>query len=144
MSEILKAESDIQKACIRYARALDSRDWALLDTVFDADVEAQYGEQPANTGRKKVVDDGIRMFLERCGPSQHLMGNFDVTVNGAAATSVCYVRVFHQGKGDRTHLSQETFGAYHATWKQTPDGWRAVKWRLAVSMELGTREAFGF
>lgn len=142
MDEILRAENDIRKTLVRYARALDTRDWALLDTVFSPDVSAQYGDQPPSEGRKVVVD-GIRGFLDRCGPSQHLMGNFDVTVNGAAATSVCYIRVFHQGKGDRAPLTQETFGSYHATWARTPDGWRAVKWQLAVSMELGTRETFG-
>lgn len=143
MDDILTAERDIQKACVRYARALDTRDWALLDTVFAEHVEALYGDEPGTHGRKLAVD-GIRGFLERCGPSQHLMGNFDVTVDGAMGTSVCYIRVFHQGKGDRTHLTQETFGTYHATWAHAREGWRAVKWRLAVSMELGTRETFGF
>ncbi|MBY0509961.1 MAG: nuclear transport factor 2 family protein [Rhodospirillaceae bacterium] len=143
MSDVLTAENDIRKALVRYARALDTRDWGLLDTVFAPELEAQYGDQPASQGRNTVVD-GIRGFLDRCGPSQHLMGNFDVTVNGTGATSVCYIRVFHQGKGDRAPLTQETFGSYHATWTRTAEGWRAVKWRLAVSMELGTREAFGF
>jgi len=142
MSEILTAESEIQKACVRYARALDTRNWALLDTVFTPNLEAQYGDQPATRGRDVAVN-GIRGFLERCGPSQHLMGNFDVTVNGATAISSCYIRVFHQGAGERAHLTQETLGTYHATWTRTPDGWRAATWRLAVSMQMGTWETFG-
>ncbi len=142
MDEILTAERDIQKALIRYARALDTRDWALLDTVFDPHVKAEYGAQPESLGRAAVVA-GIRKFLDHCGHSQHLMGNFDVTVDGAMASSVCYIRVFHQGKGERAHLTQETFGCYHATWAHTHEGWRAVRWRLDVSMQLGTWEAFG-
>jgi hypothetical protein len=121
MSDLLTAERDIQKTLVRYARALDTRDWALLDQVFDADVTAQYGDEPGNKGRAAVVA-GIRKFLDNCGPSQHLLGNFDVDVNGDTAHSLCYIRVYHQGKGDRAHHSQETLGAYHAKWRKTAAG----------------------
>ena len=142
MSVIPNADRDIEQACVRYARALDTRDWQLLDTVFDTAVSAQYGDQPENHGRAAVVAS-IRAFLDACGPSQHLLGNFDIAVIGTTGRSTCYVRVFHQGKGSRAHLTQETLGTYHAEWHHTTNGWRATKWKLAVSMELGTREAFG-
>jgi hypothetical protein len=142
MSDHLTAASDIQKTCVRYARALDKRDWALLDDVFDPGVTAQYGDQPAIHGRATLVA-GIRKFLDNCGPSQHLLGNFDIDVSGDSARSACYVRVFHQGKGPRAHLTQESFGTYHASWRKTAQGWRVVDWRMDVSLQLGSWDAFG-
>lgn len=138
----LAAERDIAHAMNRYARALDTRDWTLLDTVFAPDSQAVYGGNPAQAGRGAVVN-GIRAHLDGCGPSQHLLGNFSVEVAGDEADSRCYVRVYHIGKGSKASLYFETFGEYIVHWRHGTEGWRAVRWELRVFMNLGDISVLG-
>lgn len=132
----LVAEREIERAMGRYARALDTHNWPLLDSVFTPDVQGIYGGAPNAPGRDAIVA-GIRSHLDGCGPSQHLLGNFEVEVLGAEARSLAYVRVYHIGKGEKASRFFETFGEYHAHWRQTGEGWRAYRWELKVTMNLG-------
>lgn len=125
-----------------YADALDRRAWATLDTVFAEDVEVDYAGAYTLRGRDKVVGM-IRTYLDACGPSQHLMGNHRVSVDGDRATGTVKMRVHHVGAGDQAHLAYEVFGWYHAECARTADGWRVVNWRQEVTHELGTQEIFG-
>ena len=56
----------------RYAVALDTRDWPLLDRVFTPDAVGDYGDY------RCASRDEIRKLVERmlggCGPTQHLLG----------------------------------------------------------------------
>ena len=140
-AEILLAEREIELGLGRYARACDTRDWVMFDTVFAPDVSADYGEFQLE-GRAPVVDS-IRSFLGGCGPTQHLMGNFVITVTGRSAESRCYVRAFHRGKGDRAHITYEVFAEYKAHWRRLPEGWRAQEWTMRVECEIGSRDILG-
>ncbi len=114
---------------------LDHREWDRVGEVMTKDVEA-YG----HSGRQAVVDGSLRALLGGCGPSQHLLGNYQVVVDGDRATSVCRVRVYHQGAGDRADLFFEVFGEYHDEWARRPGGWRMARRRLDVSIALGDIE----
>jgi len=141
-AEILLAQKEIELALGRYARAHDERDWAALDTVFAPDVTADYAGQFQLEGRDALVAN-TRAHLGGCGPSQHLMGNFVISVTGKSAESRCYIRAFHQGKGDKSHLTYEVFGEYRAHWRRFPEGWRALEWIMRVDCEIGAREILG-
>ena len=117
------------------AYLLDHREWGRLDEVMTPDVEA-YDE----VGLPAVRDDKLRALLGGCGPSQHLLGNYQVVVDGAAARSVCRVRVYHQGAGARSDLFFEVFGEYHDDWVRTPDGWRMARRRLDTTIVRGDFE----
>jgi hypothetical protein len=132
---------EVEVALGRYARACDSRDWAQFDAVFAPDAFADYGEFQLQ-GREAIVAS-IRSFLGGCGPSQHLLGNFVITTAGKSADSLCYIRAFHRGKGDKAHLTYEVFGEYQGHWRRLPEGWRAVEWTMRVSCEIGTRDVLG-
>lgn len=136
-------EREIEQAYGRYARALDRRNWALLETVFAADVQADYnGGEFLIEGRSALVAM-IRSHLDGCGPTQHLMGNMTVEVNGGRAESRCYVRAAHQGMGAKAQLSYEVLGEYLVQWRRGAEGWRALHWTLRVDLELGAREVLG-
>ena len=122
----------------RYARACDQRQWALMEDVFTEDVVAEVGDI-TTTGRKARVD-GIRSNLGGCGPTQHLLGNFDIVVDGNEATCSTYVRAFHVGAGDRSDLTYEICATYHDRLRRTPEGWRIHHRRMEIPIELGTRE----
>jgi hypothetical protein len=141
-NEVLLIERDIQTALGRYARACDTRDWALFDTVFAPDAIADYGNGLVLEGREAIIAS-IRSYLGGCGPSQHMLGNFVVTAAGKSADSRCYVRAFHRGRGDDAGVTYEVMGEYRTRWRRLAAGWRAVEWGMAVDCELGSRDILG-
>ena len=116
---------------VRCAAAFDRREWDALDDVFTADTVA-YGVE----GRQAVVRF-VRSFLGGCGPSQHLLGNHHVVVDGKNAKSVCKARVMHIGAGDRSNLTYECFGNYWDDLVLTESGWRIASRRFEVTISLG-------
>jgi hypothetical protein len=115
------------------AAALDERNWTALGEAFTADAEG-YGR----TGRDGIVAR-VRAHLGGCGPSQHLLGQSRVTVDGDAARSLTYARVHHVGAGDRAEAFYECLGQYDDRWLRTAEGWRLTRRQFAVSIELGDR-----
>jgi hypothetical protein len=125
-----------------YADALDRRDWAALDAVFAEDVHADYAGLYVLDQRRDLVAM-IRGFLDPCGPTQHLMGNPRVALDGDTATLTVKMRVHHIGTGERSHLTYECFGWYHAEAMRTANGaWQIRSWRQEVTAEVGTQEVF--
>ncbi|WP_244100026.1 nuclear transport factor 2 family protein [Burkholderia anthina] len=137
------AAVEIEQAHSRYARALDERNWSMLDTVFAPDVRADYNSGEFRIDGRAELVAMIRAHLDGCGPTQHLLGTPHVEIGDGHANSRIYVRATHRGAGARQHLLYEALGEYVATWKHTPDGWRAVHWELRVNLETGTRDVLG-
>ena len=126
----------------RYAEALDHRDWALLDDVFLADATADYGAG-ALTGREAIVRS-IAGLLGGCGPSQHLLGNYQVAVDGDRARSTCRIRVFHQGAGTNASLEPfECFGEYRDDMRRGTSGWRIVHREMVTTIARGDPGVLG-
>jgi hypothetical protein len=126
----------VHATVVRYATALDSRQWELLDEVFADDAHAEYGAGTFD-GRPAIVAM-LRSFLGGCGPSQHLLGNHRIEVDGDRATSRCAVRVLHVGAGERAVLEPfESLGEYVDGLHRTPSGWRIVERRAEWSIRRG-------
>ena len=127
---------DDERAIVRQlhhlAWILDHRAWDRVAEVIDPDAVA-YGQH----GRQAVIDDSFRRHLGGCGPSQHLLGNAVVDVDGDRAVSRCYVRVYHQGAGERADRAWECMGEYHDGWARTADGWRIVTREFEVRVAVG-------
>jgi hypothetical protein len=125
-------EREIRTALGRLAAMFDRRAWGELDAIMAAGVVA-YG----HTGLDAVITHSLRHHLGGCGPSQHLLGAFAIEVAGDTATSVTQARVFHQGAGERAHLTWECMGDYRDTWARTPTGWRMVTREFDVRIAVG-------
>ena len=125
----------------RYAEALDRRDWALLDEVFAPDIEFDFGEWRAENRRDVVT--AIRSYLDGCGPTQHLLGNYRIHIDGDQAESSVYVRAFHRGAGTAAEKTYEMGGEYQDRLRRTTAGWRSVRRKALVFFETGTREVLG-
>jgi hypothetical protein len=123
----------------RYAEACDRRNWPLFDEVFTPDAFGDYGPGYQKAGRDAIVAM-VASTLGGCGPTQHLLGNYGVTINGDMASASCKVRAFHVGVDEVRHLSYECFGEYHDRLVRTEDGWRINHRRMIVTIELGTQE----
>ncbi|NND69398.1 MAG: nuclear transport factor 2 family protein [Halioglobus sp.] len=129
----------IQDVLNRYARACDSRDWTLFDDVFTADVSVDYGGVYKLTGRDKVVEMASSM-LDGCGPTQHLLGNFDIAVHDDQACCACYVRAVHAGLGTEAEHYYEVWAEYRDALQLTGDGWRIFERNMVIHKEVGSRD----
>lgn len=125
----------------RYAEALDARRWELLSEVFVPDLEFDFGEWTVSSREEAVAT--IRSYLDGCGPTQHLLGNYRIDVDGDTARSRVYVRAFHVGIGAATGKTYEMGGEYRDELRRTPEGWRSHRRQGVVFWELGSRDVLG-
>ena len=125
----------------RYSECLDTRDWARLDEVFTEDVDMDF-EAWHERGLAKVTKI-IRSYLDGCGPSQHLLGNYRIELDGDRASSRCYCRVMHQGKGEHQGKRYETWIEYADWLIRTDAGWRSEKRVARAQMHEGDPSLLG-
>lgn len=138
--EDLLAERNIQRQLITFARAMDSRDWAAIEAIVTEDMRADFGIGEVK-GRSELINL-LRSFLDNCGVTQHLLGNFMIEVEGDAATSQSYVSDMHLGKDTGDNISFRTLGNYCDTWKKVDGVWliaRRVKDNRAT---IGSMDVF--
>lgn len=121
----------ITEALARLASALDTRDWAGIADAFTADATG-YGA----TGVRNIVSV-VRDHLGGCGPSQHLLGNHRVSVDGDRARSLTYARVYHQGAGPWAGGFFECCGEYDDHWRRTDGQWRLCGREFSMTIRLG-------
>lgn len=126
----LRDERAIERALTLFARAMDDRDWTTMAQILTGDAEGDFG-----TGRlagSAAIVDLIRGFLDKCGPTQHLLGNVVIDVDGDSATSRAYIRDVHLGSAAEESVRFYTLGDYHDTWRRDGDG----SWRLAERIKV--------
>lgn len=140
--ETLLDEREIHRQLCRLAAIMDSRDWEALGEVVADDAAGNFGEGYDVSGRAGF-EAIFRQFLGKCGPTQHLLGNLVVAIEGDAATSRCYVRDMHQGLGERAGLFLSTPGEYRDRWIRTSSGWRLVYRQKINLMMIGSVGALG-
>jgi len=121
----------------RYAVALDTRDWALLERVFTADATGDFGR--TRCASRAEIRKLIESMLGGCGPTQHMLGVYRIAISGDEATSTCSIRAHHVGRGAEAQLAYECFGEYRDQLMRTPEGWRIRHRAMRVTHETGTR-----
>ncbi|MDM4141957.1 MULTISPECIES: nuclear transport factor 2 family protein [Mycobacterium] len=135
-------ERDVQRALIRFARAMDDRDWAATAEILAEDAQGDLG-----TGRlqgRTAIIELIRQYLDRCGPTQHLLGNVIVDVTGDSAVSRAYIRDVHLNSTADPTKRFYTIGDYHDTWRRRPDGSWCLTERVKINRaHVGPMEIFG-
>ena len=134
MTDRMTDREAITERLAEVAAALDERDWAALAAAFTPDARGY-----SATGREAIVAR-VRDHLGGCGPSQHLLGNVRVAVEGDTATSRAYGRVYHVGLGERAGAFYECIGEYRDSWLRTAEGWLLTDRRFVVTIELGDRD----
>ncbi len=121
----------IVEALAQVAAATDARDWDTIRALFTPDTHA-YGVR----GIDALVDQ-CDAFLGGVGPTQHLLGNHRVTVEGDTARSLTYGRVHHVGAGPMEGASYECLGEYDDHWVRTDAGWRISRRWFEIRISLG-------
>jgi hypothetical protein len=128
----------IEDGLIRYAHALDTRDYGRLSEIMKADVRVKYGDAAWLDGVEAVARFCARA-LERFDATQHRLGTIDVTLDGDRATSTTYLCAEHLSGGSRFTLG----GSYLDVWERTQEGWRIAERRLVTSWSEGDASARG-
>jgi 3-phenylpropionate/cinnamic acid dioxygenase small subunit len=117
--------------CVRYAMALDGRDWELLTTCFEPDAIVEYEGMEPIRGIAAIVDV-CRRALEPLDVSQHLLGNHRVLLDGDRASSECYLHAQHV-RGELAPADKYVVaGTYVDTFARREDAWRISRRRLDV------------
>lgn len=138
----LRDERDIERALNLFARAMDDHDWAAMAAILADDVEGDFGTGHL-VGATAIIDM-IRGFLDRCGPTQHLLGNIIIDVVDDTATSKAYIRDVHLNASADPSMRFYTLGDYHDTWRRYDDGcWRITQRIKANRAYVGPLEIFG-
>jgi hypothetical protein len=113
-------ERDVERTLNLFARAMDDRDWTVMAEILADDAEGDFG-----TGRlhgSAAIIELIRGFLGSCGPTQHLLGNVVIDVDGDTAFSRAYIRDVHLHSDADPSSRFYTLGDYKDTWQRRADG----------------------
>lgn len=124
-----EVRSDVSEVLVRYATAVDTRDWALFRTCFTDDCHADYGDVGSWQNREEFT-----AFWEQvhsmCGNSLHRITNQVVTAHdkGVAARSYVDALVLFPDNQNGTRAA----GYYDDELVRTDDGWRIARRRYTM------------
>jgi 3-phenylpropionate/cinnamic acid dioxygenase small subunit len=133
----LTDRQEITDLCVRYTSALDTKDWALLESCFGpAPVFVHPGGRlegfPAILERTKAA-------LTPLTATQHLLGNIVAEVDGDTAQSVCYFQAQHLRAGTPGGETYIIAGSYADTLTRTTGGWKITERVQAYLWRHGNR-----
>ncbi|EQB13602.1 nuclear transport factor 2 family protein [Novosphingobium lindaniclasticum] len=123
--QILLDEREISRGLSRFARVLDRKQWEELSDVFAHDLAFNYG-MGEEVGIA-ALERNMRRYLDRCGPTQHLIGSVVIDLDGDAAVSRAYVQARHQRNDDPLGAIFDSTGEYLDHWQRNAEGWRIVR-----------------
>ena len=84
--EQLSDRAEIHDVIVRYGWAIDTKDWALLDSCFTDDAFVDYSSNPGGkVGPYREVRGWLEKVMAAFPVTQHLMSNVDITLDGDGA-----------------------------------------------------------
>src|SRR5215470_11769043 len=114
---------EIQQLLIDYSTAIDKRQFDDLDRVFTPDAYIDYRAMGGIDGRFPDVKAWLAQVLPNFPAYAHMLGNFDVRIDGDTASSrtICFNPMVPGGD-----QKQVLFCGlwYDDEFVRTPDGWR--------------------
>ena len=116
---------EIQQLLIAYSTAIDSRRFDDLDQVFTADAYIDYRAMGGVDGRYPEVKAWLSEVLPNFPAYAHMLGNFDVRIDGDTATSrtLCFNPMVLGGDGQVLFCGLW----YDDEFVRTAEGWRMTK-----------------
>jgi len=125
MSDWTRDRIEIDDLLTRYATAIDTRAWDLLDTVFTPDADCDYAVVGGFRGDRAAFKAWLAEVMALFDLHQHYVTNRAVSLEEGAdeATAVSYLFNPCLLKGGEHPVLTEG-GRYHDHLVRTPDGWR--------------------
>lgn len=137
----LLAEREIYQRLVAVARAMDERNWRAFDDLTTESMTCDLGLGPQE-GREAFVYT-MRSYLDECGPTQHMLGNVLIAVEGETASSKAYVSDMHVGAGEKSQMTFRTLGDYHDQWRCVDGCWLLTHRSKINSAHLGSFDVLG-
>jgi 3-phenylpropionate/cinnamic acid dioxygenase small subunit len=116
-------KAQIADVLIRYATAIDSKDWPLLRSCWTDEIDVDYGDL-GHFAAAEALTDLMRQIHDGMGPTYHRMTNFVINAEGDRATARSYVHALLMAIPDDSASWVEALGHYDDELVRTPDGWR--------------------
>jgi hypothetical protein len=141
----VSARDDIVEAMVRYGRACDLRDYALLDTCFTEDTVVRYTRSFAEDihGRAALAEY-LAGALTTLDATQHLFGNFEVEHDDDRGRFSCYVQAQHVRLGAAGGHLFTVGGRYENEVERGDDGvWRMSSLDFEPTWTGGNPEVLG-
>lgn len=82
---------EIQDLLVRYTRAIDTRDWSLLDRCFTPDAHVDYTSSGGVAGKYPEVRAWLEKALAAFPAMMHFIGNTALELDGDRARARTYV-----------------------------------------------------
>lgn len=144
-TETLIERAEISDVVLRYATAVDSRDWELYQSIFTKQLTVDFSSWSGDPEMTIPVGEWVELVsktLSGFDATQHLSSNHVITVSGETATCVSYMVARHYvvEKGER--LMHSIGGYYTNRLVKTADGWKIRHCALTVTWEMGDRDLF--
>lgn len=133
--------ADISAVLHRYCTAIDTKDWALLETCFTEDLEADFRSfagREVVKGREQWCA-AIRSTIAGLDATQHMTANHVHQIDGDAATLRADLQAVHILANERGGEEYTIGGFYTIDLARTPDGWRFRRYALTVRWHRGNR-----
>jgi hypothetical protein len=144
-TDILLERAEISDVVLRYATAVDTRDWALYESIFTEQLSVDFSSWSGDP--EITIPAGewvalVRKTLSGFDATQHLSSNHVITLSGETATCVSYMVARHYllEKGER--LMHSIGGHYTNRLVKSASGWKIARCALTVTWELGDRSLF--
>lgn len=83
--QVVQDKAEIVELMYRYARAIDTKDWALLNSVFTEDAHLDYSSVGYPPGPRDEVIALLRDALTQVPLTQHFVTNIEIDLDGATA-----------------------------------------------------------
>lgn len=132
---------EIQSLLTRYCTSIDSKEFDSLDTVFTPDAFIDYTASGGTKGVFPQVKAWLAEVLAMFSMTQHIIANFEISVNGDKATSRCvFYNPMQFAQPEETKPMFWVGGYYNDKLIRTPNGWRITQRIEEMSWDF--RDAF--
>jgi hypothetical protein len=119
---------EINDLLIRYTRAIDTKDWELLDTCFHPDAFVDYTSSGGIKGGYPEIREWLGKALAPFPSMMHFVGNTTLELDGDAANARTYViNPMGLPKPEGGVQVFTVCAHYVDRLTRTPDGWRIAE-----------------
>jgi len=126
----------ISELLLRFARALDERDWEGYAALYADDGVLELPWGPPRP--KAILAEDTEANLGRFAATHHISSKHQISLDGDSATSRSYLQAVHVVDPGAQGGLWTAGGWYDCSYRRTPDGWRFTRVALVPVWQSGS------
>jgi hypothetical protein len=138
--------NEIVRRRYEYAQGIDTRDFALLRSIFTDEITMDFQDYSGQPASKMKADDwvaGCKVLFTGLDSTQHVMTNPIVDINGDEATCRMYMKAEHFLQNDQGDDDFALGGYYIDQLKKIEERWTICAVTLKIFWNRGNRHIMG-